>query len=103
VRSQSSLTDNGPAIVLRYRAPAAGPCSHVVEVDGKEVARKRDADVGWYVYHRDGRVFRLIYVVGVGPGSPQVWYIKREPVDEVLAHFAEGFKILSAKGQASHE
>ena len=103
VRSQPVLTGAGPAIALYYRAPAAAPCSHQVEVDGKEVARKRDADVGWYVYHRDGRFFRMIYFIGTGPGSPEVWYIKREPVDEVLAQFAEGFKIFSAKGEASLE
>jgi hypothetical protein len=101
VRSQPLLTGNGPAIALRYRAPATGPCSHLVEVAGKEVTRKRDADVGWYVYYRDGRFFRLIYLIGIGPGSPDVWYVKREPVDEVLAQFADGFRILIGKDEAT--
>ena len=103
VRRQPLLTVNGPAIALRYHAPAAAPCGHVVNVDGKEISRKRDADVGWYVYHRDGKFFRLIYLIGTGPGVPEVWYVKREPVDEVLAQFASGFSILSAKDAANHE
>ncbi|MGE5216013.1 MAG: hypothetical protein ACM3SP_03295 [Chloroflexota bacterium] len=101
VRSQSLQTRNGPAIALRYRAPAAAPCSRVEVLDGKEVARKRDADVAWYVYHRNGRFFRLIYLIGIGPGSPDVWYVKREPVEEVLAQFADGFRILPRKDEGT--
>jgi hypothetical protein len=103
VRSQLMMTPSGPAIALRYGAPAAAPCSHLVKMDGKEVARKRDADVAWYVYHRDGRFYRLIYVLGIGPGAPSLWYINREPVDDVLAQFAEGFEIIHMKDQQAVE
>lgn len=97
VRSKTLTTRNGPAISLRYRAPAAAPCSRTTEVEGKKVATKLDADVGWYIYHRDGMFYRLIYVIGRGPEAPRVWYVNREPVDEVLAYFAEGFEILGKK------
>jgi hypothetical protein len=92
VRSQALTTRNGTAIALRYRAPAAVPCN--VAANRESVASKFDADVGWYVYHRDGMFYRLIYIIGIGPGTPSLWYINREPVDEVLAQFAEGFEIL---------
>jgi hypothetical protein len=39
----------------------------------------------------------LLYIVGIGPEAPSVWYVNREPVEEVLAYFAEGFEILSTK------
>lgn len=94
VRSQALMTPNGLAIALRYRVTAAAPCDQTSAVDGKKVVGKRDAEVGWYVYHRDGRFYRLIYVVGMGPGAPEVWYLNREPVDDVLAQFAKGFEIL---------
>ena len=97
VRSKTLTTRNGTAISLRYRAPAAAPCSRTAEVDGKKVVTKLDGDVGWYVYHRDGLFYRLIYVVGIGPGAPDVWYVNREPVDDVLAHFAEGFEIMGTQ------
>lgn len=97
VQSKPLMTRNGPAISLRYRAPAAAPCSRTTEVDGKKVATKLDADVGWQIYHRDGRFYRLLYIVGIGPEAPSVWYVNREPVDEVLAYFAEGFEIFSTK------
>jgi hypothetical protein len=94
VQSRPVMTRSGLAVTLRYRAPAAAPCSRAVDVDGKKVVTKLDADVGWYVYYRDGLFYRLIYVVGVGPGAPTIWYVNREPVDDVLAHFAAGFDIV---------
>ena len=104
VESKVLSTRNGKAIALRYRAPAAAPCSETTEVDRKQVARQRDAEVAWQVYHHDGVFYRLIYSIGVGPGVPTLWYVKREPVDEVLAQFAEGFEILAmAKPQVSAE
>ena len=81
--------------MLCYQAPAAAPCSDTTAaLEDKRKMSKFDADVGWYIYHRDGRFYRLLYVIGVGPGAPGVWYVNREPVDEVLANFAEGFEIL---------
>jgi len=97
VEIKTVTTRNGTAIALRYRAPAAAPCSRTTETAGKRVETKLDADVAWYVYHRDGVFYRLIYTVGIGPAAPSLWYINREPVDEVLAQFAEGFEILAAK------
>jgi hypothetical protein len=101
IESKALTTRNGPAIALRYRAPAAVPCSRTMETDGKSVVTKLDADVGWHVYHRDGVFYRLIYTVGIGSGAPSLWYINREPVDEVLAQFAEGFEILDMKVRQS--
>ncbi|MDZ4341505.1 MAG: hypothetical protein U1E51_03600 [Candidatus Binatia bacterium] len=103
VQSKPLTTGNGTAISLRYRAPATAPCTQTTDVDGKQVVTKLDADVGWYVYHRDGAFYRLIYVVGIGPGAPSMWYINREPVDEVLAQFAEGFEIIDIKDQQAVE
>ena len=97
VESEALTTRNGTAIALRYRAPAAAPCSRTTGKDGKSVVTKLDADVGWYVYHRDGRFYHLFYAVGIGPDAPSLWYINREPVDDVLAQFAEGFEILDVK------
>jgi len=101
VKTQTLKTRNGPAIKLRYRAQAAAPCSRTATKDGKPVATKLDADVGWYIYHRDGRFYRLLYVIGVGPEAPSLWYVKREPVDDVLDRFAEGFEIIDGKEQPS--
>lgn len=97
IESQALTTPNGPAIALRYRAPAAAPCSRPATADGKPDAAKLDADVAWQVYHRDGAFYRLIYTVGIGPTAPTLWYINREPVDEVLMQFAAGFEILDVK------
>jgi hypothetical protein len=99
VQSKPLMTKNGLAISLRYRAPAAAPCSRPADVDGKKVVTTLDADVGWYVYHRDGLFYRLIYVVRVGPGAPAVWYVNREPVDDVLARFADGFEIIGTRNE----
>jgi hypothetical protein len=103
VRSKTLTTRNRTVISLRYRAPAAAPCTQTTEVDGKQVVTKRDADVGWYVYHRDGAFYRLIYVIGTGPGAPSLWYINREPVDDVLAQFADGFEIIDMKDHQAVE
>ncbi len=97
VKTQTLTTRNGAAVKLRYRAKAAAPCSRTTTIDGKPVVTKLDADVGWYIYHRDGRFYRLLYVIGIGPEAPSLWYAKREPVDEVLDQFAEGFEILNGK------
>lgn len=97
VQRKPLTTRNGPAISLRYRAPAAAPCSRTTVVDGKKVAVKLDAEVGWQIYQHNGRFYRLLYVVGIGPEAPSVWYMNREPVEEVLAQFADGFEILSRK------
>ena len=99
VQNKSLITRNGPAISLRYRAPAAAPCSRSEKVDGKEVAIKRNADVGEYIYYRAGVIYRLTYVVGTGAGAPNLWYVNREPVDDVLAHFAEGFEIMGTQSE----
>jgi hypothetical protein len=41
----------------------------------------------------------LLHIVGIGAEAPRVWYVSREPVDDVLARFAEGFEILSTKDE----
>jgi hypothetical protein len=99
VKSKALTTRNGTAIALRYRAPAAAPCTRTIEKDGKPIVTKLDADVGWYIYHRDGQFYRLIYVVGIGPGAPAVWFVNREPVDDVLARFADGFEIIGIRNE----
>jgi hypothetical protein len=99
VQSKALTTPSGTAIVLRYRALAAAPCTRTIEKDGKQIVTKLDADVGWYIYHRDGQFYRLIYVVGIGPGAPEVWFVNREPVDDVLAHFADGFEIFGTRNE----
>lgn len=93
VQSKPLTTRNGPAIALRYRAAGGAPCAQTIEVDGKKVVIKRDADVGWYVYYRNGVIYRLIYLIGIGAEAPSSWDINREPVDEVLVQFADGFDI----------
>jgi hypothetical protein len=99
VQRKALTTRSGTAIVLRYRALAAAPCTRTIEKDGKQIVTKLDADVGWYIYHRDGQFYRLIYVVGIGPGAPEVWFVNREPVDDVLARFADGFEIIGTRNE----
>jgi hypothetical protein len=41
----------------------------------------------------------LLYVVGIGPGAPEVWFVNREPVDDMLARFAEGFEIIGTRNE----
>ena len=97
VASRELRTGNGTAIALRYRAPSAAPCSQKTEANGKSIVTKLDADLGWFVYHRDGVFYRLIHVIGIGASAPSLWYVHREPVDKVLGQFAEGFEILDRK------
>ena len=97
VQTKTVKTRYGTAGALRYRAPAAAPCTRVSDSAGTRVESKPDADVGWYVYHHAGAFYRLIYVVGLGPGLKSSWFIQREPVDEVLARFADGFESLSRR------
>jgi hypothetical protein len=97
VQSQPVSTRYGPAISLRYRAPTAAPCTQEILTEGKRVETKRDADIGWYVFNRSGVFYRLIYVMGLGPGVKESWFIQREPVDQVLAQFVDGFEIVGAK------
>ncbi len=60
-----------------------------------------DADVAWYVFHHDDNIYRLIYVLGLLTEKPGNWIsqflIKREPVEEVLTEFAEGFELIAGK------
>lgn len=95
VQTKTLTTRYGPAVSLRYRAPAAAPCTQATDTKGKRVETKRDADVGWYVFNQGGAFYRLIYVIGLGPGLTNSWFIKREPVEEVLARFADGLEIKS--------
>lgn len=94
-------TRYGTAILLRYRAAAGAPCVSTRLEDGKQVETKLDADVAWYVFHHDDAVYRLIYVLGLLSEKPGTWItqflIKREPVEEVLAEFAEGFELVARK------
>jgi hypothetical protein len=99
VQSKALTTRNGTAIALHYPALAAAACTRTTEKDGKQIVVKLDADVGWYIYHRDGQFYRLIYVVGIGPGAPEVWFVNREPVDDVLARFADGFEIIGTRNE----
>jgi hypothetical protein len=99
VQSRALTTRNGTAIALRYRALAAAPCTRTIEKDGKQIVIKLDADVGWCIYHRDDQFYRLLYVVGIGPGAPEVWFVNREPVDDMLARFADGFEIIGTRNE----
>lgn len=101
VQRKAIMTSNGHAVALSYRAPGGAPCNQTTKAEGKPAVTQRDADVAWHVYHHNGAFYRLIYVVGIGPGAPSHWYIKREPADEVLGQFAQGFEIIAAKSQTS--
>lgn len=99
--SKTIETRQGAAISLRYRVPGGAPCAVAGVKDGKQVETKLDADVGWYVFYHEGAVYRLIYVLGLVKEKPgnliSQFLIKREPVEEVLAEFAEGFDFIAAK------
>lgn len=96
VRTKTLTTRHGPAVSLRYRARGAAPCMQATDAKGKSVGTKRDADVGWYIYNQAGAFYRLIYVIGLGSDLTNTWFIKREPLDEVLAQFADGLEIVTA-------
>lgn len=87
----------GSAISFRYRQQNAAPCVQTTKKDGKVIELKPDADVAWYVFYHSGFFYRLIYVLGVGSGLKDAWFVKKAPADEVLARFAEGFQIMAAK------
>ncbi|MDH3445029.1 MAG: hypothetical protein OEN50_13970 [Deltaproteobacteria bacterium] len=94
-------TRQGTVISLRYKVPGGAPCVSGSVKEGKPVETRFDADVGWYILHNEGAVYRLIYVLGLVTEKPGSWItqflIKRGPVDEVLAEFAEGFDIIAVK------
>ena len=94
-RTKSAQTRNAPAIAVFYRAPGAAPCGRAGETGAKTVATRLDAEIGLYVYYVSGLFYRVSYVIGIGPEIPTLWYVNREPVDEVLAQFANGFEILT--------
>jgi len=83
----------GSVVVLRYHAPNAAPCVQTSVKDGKKIESTPDADVGWYVFYRSSKFYRLIYVLGVGPNVKESWFIRRAPVDTLLEQFAEGLEI----------
>ena len=101
--SKSIETRHGAVIALRYKVPGGAPCTAAGVKDGTPVETKLDADVGWYVFFHEGTVYRLIYVLGLVDNNPgnviTRFLIKREPVDEVLAEFAEGFDIVAIKSK----
>jgi hypothetical protein len=92
----------GSAISLRYKVTGGAPCVVTSVKNDKRVESKPDADVGWYVFHHEGSFYRLIYVLGLGTKKRGTgltrFLIKREPVDEVLAEFAEGFDFVDPAG-----
>ncbi len=99
--TKSIETRQGTVISLRYKVPGGAPCVGAGVKDGKQLESKVDADVGWYVFFHEGTVYRLIYVLGLVKENPgnliTQFLIKKEPVDEVLAEFAEGFDIIAKK------
>jgi hypothetical protein len=90
-------TRYGPAVTVEYRQPNAAPCVQTIEKEGKRVHSNPDADVAWYVFYHSGSFYRLIYVLGVGSGLKDAWFVKKAPADEVLARFADGFRLVAAK------
>ena len=90
-------TRDGPAVTFEYRQANAAPCVQTTEKEGKRVHSNPDADVAWYVFYHSGSFYRLIYVLGVGSGLKDAWFVKKAPADEVLARFADGFRLVAAK------
>jgi hypothetical protein len=97
VQSKPVSARHGPVNSLRYRAPAAAPCTQETITEGKRIETKCDADVGWYVFNESGMFYRLIFVIGLGPGVKESWFIQWETVYKVLAQFVDGFEIVGAK------
>jgi len=92
--SKALKTRLGPVVTLRYPVTAGAPCVQTTVKQGKKVETKPDAEVGWYVFYHSGSFYRLIYVLGVGPEIKDSWFIRRAPVETVLAQFADGFEII---------
>jgi len=90
-------TRHGSTVSFRYRQPNAAPCERTVKKEGKSVRVKPDAEVAWYVFYHAGSFYRLIYVLGVGEGLKDLWFVKKGPSDELLERFAGGFQIMAAK------
>ena len=96
IKTTTRQTPQGSVVALRYRVPGGAPCSPATKA-GSTPQTKPDADVGWYVFYNAGMIYRLIYLIGVGPEMPDPWFIARAPVDTVLAQFAEGFEFAALK------
>lgn len=90
-------TKYGTAVSFRYRQPNAAPCARTVVKAGKTIQLKPDADVAWYVFYHAGSFYRLIYVLGVGEGLKEMWFVKKGPAEELLQRFADGFQLMGAK------
>ena len=90
-------TQHDATVSFRYREPKAAPCERTATKDGKSWQLKPDAEVAWYVFYHAGSFYRLIYVLGVGEGLKDMWFVKKGPADEILERFADGFQVFAAK------
>lgn len=86
-------TRYGQGVFIRYRVPEAAPCVSIKISEGRQVSKKPDAEVGAYNFIFGGYIYRLMYVLDDNPVLDAFW-IKRRPLDEILAQFVEGFEIL---------
>jgi hypothetical protein len=88
-------TKYGQGVMLRWTEKEAAPCAQITFKDGKQVAEKPDAEVGFYLIKIDNYAYRFIYVNGFGMGEEFMGF-KRGPTEEVLTTFINGFEVIRA-------
>jgi hypothetical protein len=83
----------GEAVFLRYLQPGGGPCDVTQIDDNTGQTRAADAEVAMVVLHRDGRLFRFAYFLGISEALGERTIIQRGPAPLILERFFQGFGV----------
>lgn len=90
-------TKYGQGVMLRWTQKEAAPCTAITFKNGKQVAGKPDAEIGFYLIKIDDYAYRFIYVNGP---DLRLWGGGRA-TEEELVKFINGFEVInpSQKGK----
>ncbi len=93
-------TKYGTAVLVLYRSAGNAPCGTVEFLpEGKHVMRPSDAESAMIILNADGRVYRILYVVGHHIEGEESFGYRLRPVEEVLTRFIDGFEALSPEAR----
>lgn len=84
----------GPTEWLEWTSPRLAPCEEATVVDGRQGKRTRpDAQAAMAVFLRPGRIYRVLYLVGLGAQGAISNGVQRLPAGAVLRQLLEGFEV----------
>lgn len=83
----------GPTEWLEWTSPRLAPCEEATVVDGRQGKRSRpDAQAAMAVFICPGRIYRVLYLVGLGAQGAISNGVQRLPAGAVLRQLLEGFE-----------